>query len=109
MHYAAPAELSRSEKACPRRLTNDLAGRSVCPVPREPDPEWVTEKRRAIGARVRAEREYANVTQERLEELAGVKRLTIQNIESGATDARVSWLLRISRALGIPASSLLAE
>jgi transcriptional regulator with XRE-family HTH domain len=50
---------------------------------------------------------HANLTQEKLEELAGVTRLTIQNIESGVTDARISWLLRIARVLGVPIERLL--
>ena len=52
---------------------------------------------------------HANLTQERLRDISGVERLTIQRIESGATDARYSWLLRIARALGIPVSALLED
>ncbi|MFF3324994.1 helix-turn-helix domain-containing protein [Streptomyces sp. NPDC002889] len=76
-------------------------------VPSEPVPPWITEERRRIGVRVRLAREYANLTQEGLAELSGVKRLTLQNIESGATDTRISWLLRIARALGIHVADLL--
>lgn len=75
---------------------------------REPEPEWITERQRDVGEVVRTERLQANVTQERLEEMAGVRRLTIQNIESGATDARLSWLLRIAHALDIPVVRLLS-
>jgi len=78
-------------------------------VPREPDPPWITDQRRRLGDRVRIRREYANLTQERLVELSGVKRLTLQNIESGATDARVSWLLRIAAALDVPVADLLRD
>lgn len=81
-------------------------------MPREPaaeQPPWIVQGRRAIGDRVRECREYANLTQEQLEEAAGVKRLTIQNIESGITDARISWLLRIARALGIHVTDLLCD
>jgi len=76
-------------------------------VPREPDPEWIARKRRAIGDRVRAEREYANLTQEQLSYRTGIPRLTIQRIESGATDARIGWLLRIARELRVPLADLL--
>ena len=79
-------------------------------MPREPateQPPWLIRERRAIGDRVRARREYADLTQEQLEEAAGVKRLTLQNIESGATDARISWLLRIARALDVHVTELL--
>lgn len=52
---------------------------------------------------------YANLTQERLRDLSGVERLTIQRIESGATDARYSWLLRIARALDISVAELFED
>lgn len=76
-------------------------------MPREPDPDWIIQKRQAVGNRVRAQREDADLTQERLRDLSGVERLTIQRIESGATDARLSWLLRIADALGIHVRDLL--
>jgi transcriptional regulator with XRE-family HTH domain len=78
-------------------------------VPREPDPEWILQQRRRIGDRVRAEREHANLTQEELGHQTGIPRLTVQRIESGATDARIGWLLRIARHLHVPLSTLLGE
>ncbi|MFD1277492.1 hypothetical protein ACFQ51_53020 [Streptomyces kaempferi] len=38
-----------------------------------------------------------------------IPRLTIQRIESGATDARIGWLLRIAHDLDVPASNFLEE
>jgi transcriptional regulator with XRE-family HTH domain len=76
-------------------------------VPREPDPDWIIEQRRRVGDRVREQRLYANLTQEGLRDASGVERLTIQRIESGATDARISWLLRIARALDVHVTELL--
>jgi transcriptional regulator with XRE-family HTH domain len=78
-------------------------------VPREPDPDWIIRRRQAIGDRVRSEREYANLSQEQLGYRAGITRLTIQRIESGATDARIGWLLRISADLGVPLADLLGD
>jgi transcriptional regulator with XRE-family HTH domain len=78
-------------------------------VPREPDPDWIVRRRRVIGDRVRTEREYANLTQEQLCYRTGITRLTLQRIESGATDARIGWLLRIARELRVPLSGLLGE
>lgn len=78
-------------------------------MPREPDPDWIIQRRRVIGNRVRACREDANLTQESLSYQAGIPRLTVQRIESGATDARVGWLLRIARALGAPLADLLGD
>lgn len=76
-------------------------------VPREPDPPWIIDQRRHIGVRVRQAREHADLTQERLADLSGVKRLTLQNIESGATDARIGWLLRIARTLNVHVTAFL--
>ena len=67
------------------------------------------QKRRVIGDCVRAQREYADLTQEELSYRTGLTRLTVQRIESGATDARIGWLLRIARDLGVPMSRLLGE
>lgn len=78
-------------------------------MPREPTPDWIIQKRRAIGARVRAEREYANLTQEELAHQTGIPRLTIQRVESGATDARIGWLMRIARRLDLSLRSLLDD
>lgn len=76
-------------------------------MPHEPDPESIIRRRRAVGNRVRAARIDADLTQERLRDLSGVERLTIQRIEAGTTDARLSWLLRIADALGIHVRDLL--
>lgn len=78
-------------------------------MPREPDPDWIIRRRQAIGNRVRATREYANLSQEQLGHRTGITRLTIQRIESGATDARIGWLLRIAADLGVPLTDLLRE
>ncbi|MEU0831321.1 helix-turn-helix transcriptional regulator [Streptomyces sp. NPDC005969] len=78
-------------------------------MPREPEPDWILEQRRIIGDRVRSQRMRANLTQENLRDLSGVERLTIQRIESGATDARISWLLRIADAMSIGLRDLLDE
>lgn len=78
-------------------------------MPREPDPDWIIRRRQAIGNRVRAKREYANLSQEQLGHRTGITRLTVQRIESGATDARIGWLLRIAADLGVPLADLLGE
>jgi transcriptional regulator with XRE-family HTH domain len=82
---------------------------SVCRVPREADPDWIIRRRQMIGERVRAQREHANLTQEQLSYRTGITRLTVQRIESGATDARVGWLLRIAADLGVPVKDLLGD
>lgn len=61
-------------------------------------PSWVTTCA-AIGSRVRARRLYQNLTQEGLRELTGISVDTIQRIESGRHDPKVSQLCRIAAAL----------
>lgn len=78
-------------------------------MPREPDPDWIIQKRRIVGDRVRARREYANLSQEELSYRSGIPRLTVQRIESGATDARLGWLLRVAQALGLTLGDLLGD
>ena len=78
-------------------------------MPREPEPDWIIQRRREIGDLVRAGREHANLTQEQLSHRTGITRLTIQRIESGATDARLGWLLRIAKDLDTPLNDLLRD
>lgn len=82
----------------------------MCRVPDQPDPsdnQWLLAERRAIGDRIRIARLHRNMTQERLYLSAGISRAALQDIEAGASDARLSTLLRIARALGIHAADLL--
>ncbi|WP_338146370.1 helix-turn-helix transcriptional regulator [Streptomyces boncukensis] len=74
-----------------------------------PQPERILERRRTIGRRIQHERMQANLTQEHLRDLSGVDRATLQRIEAGTTDARLSWLLRIADALDTPLADLLRE
>ncbi|NUP35942.1 MAG: helix-turn-helix transcriptional regulator [Streptomyces sp.] len=76
----------------------------------QPDPSdthWLLTERRAIGDRIRIARLHRNMTQERLYLSAGVSRAALQDIEAGTSDARLSTLMRIARALGIHAADLL--
>lgn len=70
-------------------------------------PEWILAARRAVGDRIRDTRIWRNLTQEKLAELTGIDRSTIQRIERGYSDAKVSQLLRIARALDIHVTELL--
>jgi DNA-binding XRE family transcriptional regulator len=90
-------------------LTRDLFRHSVCRVPADPPPDWVLLERRRIGARVSEARMRANLTQGKLCDKSGVDRITLQRIEAGTTDARLSWLLRIAKALDKSVSDLLRE
>jgi transcriptional regulator with XRE-family HTH domain len=75
--------------------------------PDQSDDQWLLTERRAIGDRIRIARLKRNMTQERLYLSAGVSRYTLQGIESGASDAQLSTLMRIARALGIHPADLL--
>lgn len=70
------------------------------------DDSWLTEERRAIGDRIRAERERQNLTQERLILAAGIDRVTLWRVETGE-ESKLSTLLRIARVLGVPLADLL--
>jgi transcriptional regulator with XRE-family HTH domain len=75
-------------------------------VPSAPPPDWVLARRRAIGDHIRAARLHANLTQERLGELAGIDRQSINRIEQGHASPVVDNLIRIADALGVPLADL---
>lgn len=64
-------------------------------------PQWLRDERLALGARMFALRHERTLTQERLGEIAGIDRKTINRIENGIVAADVDQLSRIARALGI--------
>ncbi|MFF3884000.1 helix-turn-helix transcriptional regulator [Streptomyces sp. NPDC001914] len=67
-------------------------------MPRE-QPQWIIDRRRDLGDRVRRLRLNADHTQESFAELTGLDRRTLQRIEAGTSDPRYSDLLRIAAAL----------
>jgi DNA-binding XRE family transcriptional regulator len=90
--------------------TNDHAGYSVDRVPSAtPVPEDVLRRRRALGVRIRLAREAANLSQERLGEMAGLTRVSVSHIETGAHALVVDRLWLIADAVGVPASDLIRE
>lgn len=70
-------------------------------------PPWIIEARIALGDRIRAARMDADLTQDKLAELAGVHRTTVQDTEAGKTDPKFSLLLRLARVLRLPARDLM--
>jgi transcriptional regulator with XRE-family HTH domain len=76
-------------------------------VPSAPPPDdWVLDRRRAIGQRIRAARLHANLTQERLAEFAGMDRQAVNRIEQGHQSPVLDSLLRIAYALGVSLADL---
>jgi transcriptional regulator with XRE-family HTH domain len=75
-------------------------------VPDLPDDDtWITERRRAIGRSIRAERRRQNLTQDQVWLAAHINRMTLQRVESGE-EMKLSTLLKIARALDVPLSEL---
>ncbi|MFD3574789.1 helix-turn-helix transcriptional regulator [Streptomyces sp. NPDC058644] len=69
------------------------------------DDTWITDRRRAVGAAIRAERVRQGLTQDDVWVAARVNRWTVQRVEAGE-DSTLSTLLRISKVLGVPLSDL---
>jgi transcriptional regulator with XRE-family HTH domain len=76
-------------------------------VPAPELPDWIHDERRRIGEHIRHLRERANWSQGDLVRHSGIDRRTLQRIESGETDTRLSRLQCIARALGVPVGELL--
>ncbi|MFF5416276.1 helix-turn-helix domain-containing protein [Streptomyces misionensis] len=64
------------------------------------------QRRRAVGARIRAVRLHTNLTQERLAEAAGMDRQAINRIEQGRASPLLDNLIRIADALDVPLADL---
>lgn len=77
--------------------------------PPEPPPAWVIAHRRNIGTRIREARTVLRISQERLGELAGTDRQTINRIENGHVSTRIDTLIRIAAALRTPLAHLVTE
>jgi DNA-binding XRE family transcriptional regulator len=75
----------------------------------DPIPDHVLARRRRIGRQIRDARIDADLSQERLAELADMTRNSIVNIETGAVAALLDSLLMIADALRTPLSELVRE
>lgn len=69
-------------------------------------PDWIRADRQRIGNHIRHLREAADLTQPQLVALSGIDRRTLQRIERGETDTRLSRLQSLARGLGLPLSEL---
>lgn len=65
--------------------------------------------RRATAARIVQLRKAAKITQQGLIDATGLQRSTIQRIEYGGVDPRLSTLARIAQAIGVPVADLIAD
>lgn len=71
-----------------------------------PPPDWVLTRRRALGARIRAARLAAHLTQQQVAERIEMDRATYNRIENGRSSAMFDSLVRIADAIGVPLSDL---
>ena len=67
------------------------------------------ELKRAFGEAVREFRTARGLSQERLAELAGIHRTYLGDVERGSRNIALVNMHRISAALGVPLSSLIAQ
>jgi transcriptional regulator with XRE-family HTH domain len=72
-------------------------------------PDWVANRRREIGARLRAGRLHADLTQEQLGELVGRDRRTIHRWEYAERIPYLADLLLLADALGLPIEELVKK
>lgn len=74
-----------------------------------PLDSWLMSQRLQVGGRLRSLREWRNLRQPRLAELAGVSRDTVYRVENAtrALSADAAYLL--SRALGVPVTWLFTD
>ena len=75
-------------------------------MPSEPLPASVIARRQAIGDNIRAARTVNQLSQEKLGELAGLDRKTINRIEQGTHGTLIDHLLLIADALNVPLADL---
>jgi transcriptional regulator with XRE-family HTH domain len=77
------------------------------PARRNPRPDWVLDRRRALGHRIADLRRQAELSQEQLGHLAGMERRSIQRYENAQRDPQYSDLLLIAHALRVHVTDLL--
>lgn len=70
-------------------------------------PDWVADRRREIGERLRVTREAANLTQLQLGERIGRDHRTIHRWEYAYRIPTLEDLLLIADALGVPLADLM--
>lgn len=69
-------------------------------------PAWVVARRRTTGERIRAAREYANLTQQAVALAIPMDRATYARIEQGQSSPLLDTLIRIADALDVPLRDL---
>ncbi|MFF4060623.1 helix-turn-helix domain-containing protein [Streptomyces sp. NPDC001668] len=70
-------------------------------MPLDPLPDWLTPRRQQVGARIRAARHHAGLTQLQLGNRVGRDHRTIQRWEYGQRVPSLDDLLLLADALGV--------
>ncbi|MFJ7193591.1 helix-turn-helix transcriptional regulator [Streptomyces bacillaris] len=96
-----PAWSLREQGCCGADGPTGGVGRTCTRVGTDPPP--------ALGDRIRTARTALKMSQERLCELSGVDRQTINRIDLGRHATRINTLYRIARTLRDPLSGLVRE
>jgi transcriptional regulator with XRE-family HTH domain len=65
--------------------------------------------RKCLGETIRAQREAADLSQEKLAELADLSRNYIGEVERGETNVSIEALVRNAKALGVRVRDLVAD
>lgn len=60
----------------------------------------------ALGYNVRRIRQHANLSQEKLSRISGVRAASLSEIENGLGDPKLSTLLKVAAALKVPVEDL---
>lgn len=64
---------------------------------------------RAIGKRIKIERIKADLTQEKLAEMAGLSPTHMSNVETGSTRVSLTLMVSIANALGVTLDDLICD
>lgn len=64
---------------------------------------------RAIGKRIKIERIKADLTQEKLAEMAGLSPTHMSNVETGSTRVSLTLMVSIANALGVTLDDLMCD
>lgn len=76
-------------------------------MPPDPRPDWVLDRRRAIGHHIARLRTARGLTVDGLAAAAGVSRDTVMRAEHGVSSTGVDVLLQLAAGLGVRPGALL--
>ncbi|MFI6439504.1 helix-turn-helix domain-containing protein [Streptomyces sp. NPDC050759] len=72
-------------------------------------PDWIVDRLRTLGQRIRAARQAQNLSQEDLGRATGLGRSRVDQVERGADDTSLDDLLLIAHVLDVLPADLVAD